>query len=62
MGRKPVRRKTFTKTITKGKNKGDLVKFKVAPGGKPYPVRVIRDRGKRSTLRNNRGVKFGKKK
>lgn len=58
MGRKRVKRKTFTKTIRKGKNKGDVVKFKIAPGGKPYPVRVFKDRGRRSTLRGNRGVKF----
>ena len=52
---------TFTKKITRGKNKGDIVKFKVAKGGKPFPTRVLKDTGKRSTLRNNSGVKFGKK-
>lgn len=53
---------TFTKTITRGPNKGDKVTFRVAPGGKPYPIRVLKDKGKNSTLRDNPGVKFGKKK
>lgn len=51
---------TFTKKITRGPNKGDTVKFKVAKGGKPFPTRVLKDRGKKSTLRNNPSVKFGK--
>lgn len=56
-------RKTFTKTITRGPNKGDTVTFKVAPkSGKPYPVRVVKDVGRNSTLRDNSGVKVGKKK
>lgn len=50
-----------TKKISRGPNKGDIVKFKGSPSGKPYPVRVIRDVGNNSTLRNNAGVKFGKK-
>ncbi len=62
MARPTVSRKTFTKIITKGPNKGDKVTFKVGPSGKPYPSRVLKDIGKRSTLRNNSGVKFGKKK
>ena len=53
---------TFTKTIQRGPNKGDKVQFKVAPSGKPYPVRVLKDKGKNSTLKNNPGVKIGKKK
>ena len=53
---------TFTKTISRGPNKGDRVKFKVAPSGKPFPQRVLSDKGGNSTLRNNPGVKFGKKK
>ena len=53
---------SFTKTITRGPNKGDKVRFKVGPSGKPYPKRVLKDRGTRSTLRNNSGVKFGKRK
>lgn len=54
-------RKTFTKKIERGPNKGDNVTFKVAPiSGKPYPVRVNKDVGKPSTLRDNSGVKFGK--
>ena len=53
--------KTFTKKITRGPNKGDTVTFKTAhPSGKPYPVRVVKDVGKPSTLRDNPGVKFGK--
>jgi hypothetical protein len=52
---------TFTKTIERGPNKGDTVQFKVAPGGKPFPQRVLADRGKPSTLRDNSGVKFSKK-
>lgn len=62
MGRPTVKRKTFTKIITKGKNKGDKVVFKVGPSGKPYPTRVLNDKGNNSTLKNNSGVKFGKKK
>ena len=53
---------TFTKMITRGPNKGDRVTFKVAPGGNPYPIRVLKDKGNNSTLKNNPGVKFGKKK
>ena len=52
--------KTFTKTITRGPNKGDKVSFKVAKGGKPFPTRVIKDVGKKSTLRGD--VPIGKKK
>lgn len=52
---------TFTKTITRGPNKGDRVSFKVSPSGKPYPTRVLHDKGGNSTLRNN-GIPFGKKK
>ena len=51
---------TFTKTISRGPNKGDRVAFKVAPGGHPYPTRVLRDKGRNSTLRDNPGVKFSK--
>lgn len=54
--------KTFTKTITRGPNKGDRVVFRVAPGGNPYPIRVLHDKGGDSTLRDNAGVKFGKRK
>ena len=53
--------RTFTKTITRGPNKGDRVQFRVAPGGHPYPIRVLRDKGGDSTLKDN-GVPFGKKK
>jgi hypothetical protein len=53
--------RTFTKTITQGPNKGDVVTFKVSPSGKPFPVRVLRDKGGDSTLRDN-GIPFGKKK
>ena len=52
---------TFTKRITRGTNKGDLVQFKVGPSGKQFPVRVLEDKGKPSTLRNNSGVVFGRK-
>lgn len=53
---------TFTKIIERGPNKGDKVTFKVGPSGKPYPKRVIHDKGNNSTLKNNPGVKFGKTK
>lgn len=53
---------TRTKIITRGPNKGDKVVFKGSPSGKPFPTRVIKDVGKNSTLKNNAGVKFGKKK
>ena len=51
---------TFTKTITRGPNKGDRVSFRVAPSGKPYPTRVLKDKGGNSTLRGD--VPVGKKK
>lgn len=53
---------TFTKIIVKGKNKGDRVRFRVAPSGKPYPIKVLNDKGNNSTLKNNSGVKFKNKK
>jgi len=62
MARKTFKPKsTFTKKITRGPNKGDRVAFKVASGGKPFPTRVLNDKGSNSTLKNNPGVKFGKK-
>lgn len=51
---------TFTKTVTRGPNKGDKVSFKVAPSGKPFPTRVLKDKGGNSTLRGS--VPVGKKK
>ena len=33
----------FTKKVTRGVNKGDTVKFKVAKGGKPFPQKVVKD-------------------
>jgi len=53
---------TFTKTISQGPNKGDRVQFRVAPSKKPYPIRVLHDKGGNSTLKDNAGVKFGKRK
>ena len=61
MARK-ANRPTFTKKIERGPNKGDTVTFKKGPSGKPYPVRVVKDVGSSSTLRDNSGVAFGKKK
>lgn len=58
MARKPG--STFTRVVTRGPNKGDKVKFKVAPGGKAYPVSVLLDKGNNSTLKGT--VRFGKKK
>ncbi len=52
---------TFTKTITRGPNKGDRVQFRIAAGGKPFPIRVLRDKDGDSTLRDN-DIPFGKKK
>ena len=52
---------TFTKKITRGPNKGDTTQFKVAKGGKPFPIRVVNDKGGNSTLKNNSGVRFGRK-
>lgn len=54
--------KTATRKITRGPNKGDTVTFKGSPSGKPFPTRVVKDTGRKSTLRNNPGVKIGKKK
>ena len=47
-----------TKKITRGPNKGDTVRFKIAKAGNPYPVAVIKDVGKPSNLRDNPGVKM----
>ena len=57
-GKKPG--STFTKTVTRGPNKGDRVSFKVAKGGKPFPTRVLKDKGNNSTLKGS--VPVGKKK
>ena len=46
---------TFIKTVTRGKNKGDVVKFRVAPSGKPYPIEVLKTKGN-STLKGK--IKF----
>jgi hypothetical protein len=51
-----------TRRVTRGKNKGDTVSFGFGPSGKPFPKRVVKDVGPRSTLRDNPGVKFGAKK
>ena len=44
---------TTTRVVGKhaGKNAGDTVKFKVAKGGKEYPVKVVKDRGSKNTSR-----------
>lgn len=64
MAKKPAKSKKpgsrFTKKVTRGPNKGDTVSFKVAKGGKPFPTRVVKDRGKPSTL--NKKIPRGKKK
>ena len=51
----------FTKTIEQGPNKGDRVVFRVSPSGKPFPIRVLSDKGGNSTLKDN-GIPFGKRK
>ena len=40
---------TFTKTLTRGPNKGDTVAFKVASGGKVFPTRIVSDTGSKNT-------------
>lgn len=63
MARKRTKKKpgsTFTKKVTQGPNKGDTVSFKIARGGKPFPTRVIKDVGKKSTL--SKSIPRGKKK
>jgi uncharacterized protein (DUF2141 family) len=52
---------TFTKRVEQRINRGDLVQYRVGPSGKPYAIRVIEDIDGDSTLRDDRGVKFGKK-
>ncbi len=53
----------FTRVVKQGPNKGDTVRYRVAPSGKQYPIEVIKDRGSRSTLRDNSGVRIrGRKK
>jgi len=46
---------TFIKVIGQGPNKGDTVKFRVAPSGKAYPIEVLKSKGS-STLKGK--VKF----
>lgn len=51
--------------ITKGPNKGDTIVAQAATqadmdAGNWYPVRVLKDVGNQSTLRDNSGVAFGK--
>ncbi len=53
---------TVTRKVRRGTNKGDTVTFGFGPSGKPFPKRVVRDVGPRSTLRDNPGVKFGRRK
>ena len=53
--------------IKKGPNKGDVIIAKAKNKaelnkGHWWPVRVVLDRGGNSTLRDNPGVKFSKKK
>ncbi len=52
---------TFTKRVTRGKNKGKRTTFKVARGGKPYPIRrsgkKIRKRSHRRSHRRRHGRK-----
>ncbi len=50
----------FTRVVKQGPNKGDTVRYRVAPGGKQYAVAVIRDRGNNSTLKGS-GIRFGGK-
>ncbi len=50
----------FTKTMTRGANKGDRHTLKVAKGGEFFPIKVLHDKGGNSTLKDNPGVKFGK--
>ena len=56
---------TRRRKITRGPNKGDTIVAKARSAsdmakGNWWPVRVLRDTGGRSTLRDNPGVKFGK--
>lgn len=51
--------KTVTRKMTRGPNKGDTHRLR-GTGDNFYPVGVVSDRGRRSTLRDNPGVKFGK--
>ena len=57
---------TETRTITRGPNKGDRVVIKAASAadlkkGNWWPIRVLSDKGGDSTLKDNSGVSFGKK-
>ena len=44
---------TSTRVVGKhaGRNAGDTVKFKVAKGGKEFPVKIVKDRGTKNTSR-----------
>lgn len=53
---------TKVQVMKKGPNKGDTHRMKIARGGHPFPVAVLKDKGNNSTLKNNSGVKFRKKK
>lgn len=69
MAKKSSRSKGVTQTrkITRGPNKGDTVRVKAKSAadmrkGNWYPVAVLKDKGGNSTLRNNPGVKVGRRK
>jgi hypothetical protein len=53
---------TFTKKVTRGKNRGDTVTFKTAAGGKPFPTKVVKDAGKKNTSNVAKRKKAAKKK
>lgn len=50
---------TRTVKITRGPNKGDTHLMRVGPSGKPYPVRIVKDVGRKSTFPKS-AVKRGK--
>lgn len=45
-----------------GANKGDTVRFKVARGGKEFPVKIVKDRGAKNQSRVGKVTRTKKRK
>ena len=60
---KRKRNPTTTKTLTRGPNKGDRVKFATARhgAGKKYPLKIVKDTGKRNTSKIARRQRAAKR-
>lgn len=62
MGKKPGSTSTRVVGAHAGRNKGDTVKFKVARGGKEFPVKIVKDRGAKNQSRIGKATRHKQKK